>query len=593
MKNLLGLLFILLHTICMQSQTMDLAENYLDQGEYEKAKSIYTQLYKRNPMSQKILLGLVKTHKELEEFDNAEQLIKTYIGKSEQFPNMYVELGYLYQLQGKDEEATQAFKIALASIEKNPSFAYSVGAIFQDYNMISEAIATYEKADKLQPRINYKIYLARLYGESGNIERMFANYIALILENPSYFNVVSRNFTEFITEDPTNEANELLRKLLLKESQKNPELIYTQLLSWLYVQQKDFKKAFVQERSMLKRDPEIQYARVLELASIAAHNQAKDEATSIYEFIIKDTENKRIQVLAIEGIMGLKISHANPNSYISIKNELKTYIDNYQEDAFNLKLTYSSFVAFQTQSYDVAIQELKTLLKARLTAQNEAHTRMLLADILVAQERFNEALIYYTQVEKLMKNNPIGQEAKFKVAKTSYYKGDFEWALTQLDILKKSTSQLMSNDALELSRHIKDNSFQDSIQTALQKVARADLYIIQFKEEKALVLLQEVIHLYPTEPIEDEALFRKAKIHEKRGEFHLAAEAYERIVVFHPNDVLVDNAYFALGELYRVHLNNPTKAKEYYEELIFNHADSIFFVEAQKNFRRLRGDQIE
>lgn len=593
MKYFIGLIATLFLALSVPAQSIDLAENYLDQGEYEKAKSLYQQLYKRNPMSQKILLGLVKTHKELEEFPEAKELLLNYIGKSEQFPNLYVELGYLYQLQGNQAAAEASYANALSSIDVNPSFAYAVGAAFQEYNLLDNAIATYEKADQLQPRVNYKINLARLYGENGNIEQMFVNYIALIIENPSYFSVISRNFTEFITDEPSNQANQLLRKLLLKESQKNPELVYTELLSWLYVQQKEFEKAFVQERSLLKRQPELQYDRLMELARIAEGNQAIEAAKKIYGFVLVDAENKRIQLQAVEGLMNIEIEIATPATYQIVKTMLEEYIEAYQPDVIDLKLMYASFLAFQMQEQDLAISELKAMLKTRLIAQSEAYARMLLADVLVSKKGFNEALIYYTQAEKLMKNHPIGQEAKFKIAKTSYYKGDFDWALTQLDVLKKSTSQLMANDALELSRHIKDNSYQDSIQTALQKVAKADWYIFQQKEDEALALLIEVAQTYPTEPIEDEALYRKAKIYEKQGNFELAAEAYDRIIQFHPNDILVDNAYFALGELYRLHLNDNVKAKDYYEQLIFNHADSIFFVEAQKNYRRLRGDQIE
>lgn len=593
MKYFIGLIATLFLALSVPAQSIDLAENYLDQGEYEKAKSLYQQLYKRNPMSQKILLGLVKTHKELEEFPEAKELLLNYIGKSEQFPNLYVELGYLYQLQGNQAAAEASYANALSSIDVNPSFAFAVGAAFQEYNLLDNAIATYEKADQLQPRVNYKINLARLYGENGNIEQMFVNYIALIIENPSYFSVISRNFTEFITDEPSNQANQLLRKLLLKESQKNPELVYTELLSWLYVQQKEFEKAFVQERSLLKRQPELQYDRLMELARIAEENQAIEAAKKIYGFVLVDAENKRIQLQAVEGLMNIEIEIATPATYQIVKTMLEEYIEAYQPDVIDLKLMYASFLAFQMQEQDLAISELKAMLKTRLIAQSEAYARMLLADVLVSKKGFNEALIYYTQAEKLMKNHPIGQEAKFKIAKTSYYKGDFDWALTQLDVLKKSTSQLMANDALELSRHIKDNSYQDSIQTALQKVAKADWYIFQQKEDEALALLIEVAQTYPSEPIEDEALYRKAKIYEKQGNFELAAQAYDRIIQFHPNDILVDNAYFALGELYRLHLNDNVKAKDYYEQLIFNHADSIFFVEAQKNYRRLRGDQIE
>ena len=60
------------------------------------------------------------------------------------------------------------------------------------------------------------------------------------------------------------------------------------------------------------------------------------------------------------------------------------------------------------------------------------------------------------------------------MAQTSFYKGDFDWALTQLKVLRGSTSQLIANDAMQLSLLISDNSLEDSTQTALKKYARAD-----------------------------------------------------------------------------------------------------------------------
>ncbi|MFV9552633.1 hypothetical protein ACNG5D_16030, partial [Algibacter sp. PT7-4] len=95
-------------------------------------------------------------------------------------------------------------------------------------------------------------------------------------------------------------------------------------------------------------------------------------------------------------------------------------------------------------------------------------------DILVLQEKFNEALIYYTQVQRNLKNSTLSQEARYKVAKTSYYKGDFKWAESQLKILKSSTSQLIANDALDLMLLITDNKYEDSTQTALKLYAKAD-----------------------------------------------------------------------------------------------------------------------
>ena len=55
---------------------------------------------------------------------------------------------------------------------------------------------------------------------------------------------------------------------------------------------------------------------------------------------------------------------------------------------------------------------------------------------LFSQQKFNQALVLYTQIQLGVKNSRLAQEARFKVAKTSYYKGDFDWAETQLKVLK-------------------------------------------------------------------------------------------------------------------------------------------------------------
>ena len=93
---------------------------------------------------------------------------------------------------------------------------------------------------------------------------------------------------------------------------------------------------------------------------------------------------------------------------------------------------------------------MENSLKQPLASIEKAQVKLELGDILVLQEQFNKALIYYTQIQRNLKNSTISQEARFKVAKASYYKGDFKWAESQLKILKASTSQLIANDALDL-----------------------------------------------------------------------------------------------------------------------------------------------
>jgi len=211
---------------------------------------------------------------------------------------------------------------------------------------------------------------------------------------------------------------------------------------------------------------------------------------------------------------------------------------------------------------------------------------------LVFDEKFNQALIYYSQIQKKVQNDILAQEARFKVAQTSYFKGDFEWAQIQLDVLRKSASQLIANDAMQLSLMIHDNSLEDSTQTALKKYAKADLMVFQNKNKEAIEALDDIMTNHKGENIEDEALLKQAELYEKTLQYSKAEANYLKLIEFYNEDILADDAHFRLGKLYENKLQEPEKAKELYEQIIFNFSDSIYFVEARKKYRSLRGDAI-
>ena len=173
---------------------------------------------------------------------------------------------------------------------------------------------------------------------------------------------------------------------------------------------------------------------------------------------------------------------------------------------------------------------------------------MALADILVANNKFNQALINYTKVERAIKNNPLGQEAIFKIAKTSYYKGDFDWALQQLSVLKKSTSQLIANDALNLHLLIKDHNKSDSLNIALKKYSKADHLAFKNKNIEALKLLDSILNNHPTDKIIDDTLFFQAKLYELENNNLSAKENYLRIINNLKESIFVDDALFNLAK---------------------------------------------
>ena len=257
-----------------------------------------------------------------------------------------------------------------------------------------------------------------------------------------------------------------------------------------------------------------------------------------------------------------------------------------------LQVAYAKFLTFRQGDAKKGIEILKQSMDIPMSGYAEGYVKLNLGDLLVYDQRFNEALILFSQVQKRLKNDVMGQQARFKVAQTSFYKGDFDWALTQLKVLRNSTSQLIANDAMQLSLTISDNTFEDSTQTALKKYARADLLAYQNKNSEAEKTLQEILSQHKWEKIEDEALLMHARLLEAREDYSGALLSYRKIIEFYGQDILADDAYFATAEIYRKHLDDPGKAMEHYREIIYRFQDSYFFPEARKQFRLLRGDSV-
>jgi tetratricopeptide (TPR) repeat protein len=256
-----------------------------------------------------------------------------------------------------------------------------------------------------------------------------------------------------------------------------------------------------------------------------------------------------------------------------------------------LQLIQAHFVAFNLKDSEQGRAIIKKTLDLQLNDYQVAKAKMELADILLFEEKFNQALIYYSQIEMDLKNDEVAHEASLKAAKTSYFKTDFVWALKQFKELKSANTQLIANDALEYFLLINDNTVADSTQTALKEFAKGDYLLYQNRNKEAIAQFQSVLEKYKGQEIEPVTLLRLGKIYEKIGDYNLALSQYQEIVDHHSDGIYIDEALFFSAEIYDKKLAEPEKSKALYEKIIFNHQDSIYFVEARKSFRKLRGDK--
>lgn len=589
---LIGLCLFLYQLCTAQSNNEILADNYYKKGEFEKALIIYQNLLKENPYNSNSLYKVVATYQQMEQFDNAEVLLKDRIAMTRR-PSYLIELGYNYQLKDSLILANKLYDEAIAFIDERPNYVYGIAKKFEDHSLLDQAIRAYKKGEALTPDKNYSIQLARIYGDQGDIEKMFDNYMDYIAYKPNYLNNIKRAISDFITEDRSSENNSYLRRLLLKRIQEQPSAYWYDMLSWLYIQEKAYRKSFIQEKALYKRNPE-SLDRIIELALTALNDNDDPTATIIFNYIIETTQDISTALTAHQYILEIETKTTVGEKLDNIDTKYLNLLEQFgkSELTLSLQLSYGEFLAFYLKDTERANAFLKETLNLSLTEFQTAKVKLLLADILVLQERFNEALIFYSQIQANLKNSTIAQEARYKVAKTSYYKGDFDWAESQLKILKSSTSQLIANDALELKLLISDNKYEDSTQTALKYYAKADLLAFQNKDEEAIALLDKILQEHNGESITDQALYQQALLYEKNSLFLKAEANYLSIIKDYKDDILADDAHYRLAELYNTQLSKPEEAKALYEKIIFDFEDSIYFIEARKKYRRLRGDTI-
>lgn len=570
------------------SQNEQLALDYFEKGEFEKAVSMLESISNKQPSNFYYFERTIDCYQQLQQFEKAENLIENR-KKKFNHPILFVELGYNFHLQKNSSKATKQFELALNEIEKEPNYVYQIGNAFEQKALLDWALRAYELAQTKTPNFGYQIAL--LQGQLGNIELMTDKLLDFSFEKQENTSLVQTHLSRFITEDVNGTFTTYLKKALLTKTQKKPDTYWNQFLSWLYVQQKEYGKAFIQERAVYKRNPN-NFNNIVTLARLAINNKQEEEATTILQFVLENTQDIGLQMQAHHFLLEMKIEHANEVDYNAIDAELQLLLKQYGISPYSLDLQIlaAHFNTFYKKQPKEGIQLLTKTLTLPLNSREEAKVKMELADIMVYDEKFNQAILYYAQIENNLQNDDFSYEASMKMAKANYFKNDFDWALQQVKVLKQSSSLLIANDALALFLLITDNSVEDSTRVALKTFAKADLLLYQKNKDLALQEFQSILVKHKGESIEDETLLKIGQIFEEKKEFLNALNNYQILLESHKESIYIDEALYFSAEIYNKELNEPEKAKNLYEKIIFEHPDSIFYTEAQKQYRTLRGD---
>ncbi len=576
-----------------------LALQFYQNQDFAKAAEMFEQLYEQKPSQyyyQYLLYSLV----EIKEYGRAEKLIKKSQKAEPEAFRYTVDLGYVSYRSGNSEKAKKLYEEALKKLGPSQQQIFDLANAFITRGENEYAIRTYQKGRQLMNNTYpFGFELASVYERMGDFKSAMEEYLNMLDFSNTYLKTVEDRIQMTLSFDVNNEKNEILRRTLLSRAQKNPDNTnYAELLWWYSIQQKEFDLALIQAKALDRRFKE-NGDKLVSLAGLAVSNEQYDVAIDCYQYIVSKGATCTYYDIARRELVNtryLKIVAEPAPSKTELEileREFSAELAYYGDDPANISVirNLAHIKAFYLGKTGQAISLLNDAIELTGVPHAErAKCKIELADILLFTDDVWEATLLYQQAYQDFKYDVLGQEAKFKNAKLSFYIGEFSWAKAQADILKAATSKFISNDAIALSLLISENYDPDSSTIALSIYAHADLLSYRNENELALQSLDSIPRMFGDHPILQQVLYKMAEIMGKMGSYAASDSLLRQLVKEYPDGILADEALFQAASLNEKQLRKRELAMTLYQELLDKYPGSIFVPDARKKFRMLRGD---
>jgi len=577
---------------------VELAKQYYDQGEFEKAAELYDELYRAQPANEYYLNRHLQALSSAKLYDEADKAIRKALKANPNNMALYVQRGLNYEAQGDLDDAE---KVYAEAFKKLPAERFAIQKLANGFYQNAKyelAVKAYERGGELLKDENLFAYnLGALYQRLNNEEAMVRNYLLTLKAEPRRLGSVQSILSRYLDED----GYRRVQTAILRGLQGDPDNdTLTELLVWTYVQQKDYRSAMRQVRALdLRRQEDGQ--RIYRLAQTALNERQYEAAKDGFNYIVAEKglrnpyyiESKRLALEAERQRLDAQPTFER-TAYENLETEYQAFLDELGVNSATAPVAHELGMlrAYKLGKRGAAIEGLRELLEFSLQPDFAARVKLDLADFYLMDGERWESTLLYSQVDKAFPEAQLGHEARFRNARLSYYAGDFEWAQEQFDILKSSTSRLIANDAIDMSVFIMDNLNLDTTSVPLEMYAAGELLGFQNQFKAAFGKLDTLQRLFPEHDLEDDITYSIAQLHRQMGSYEDAARFYRKVLDDYPEEIRADNALFALAEITEVQLGKPDQAMALYERLFLEYDSSILAVEARKRFRRLRGDEV-
>lgn len=597
-----AILFLFFALIYFLSHAQDkevnfnIALQYYQQGEYTKAEAILEQLFKNAKNNENYFDLYFNTLLKNKKFEDAEKLVKKLSKLNPQNTNYSIALAKVYEESHNAAEANKIYQGIINNLPKDEIQIRMLANTFYQYGNIDLSIKAFLQGRKIFNNNQLFVYdLVSIYRIKKDKNNLMHEYLEALSSMPQLLAQAENAFNSIF--EGKNDYYSLQSAILSKIQKEPNNEVYTQLLIWQFMQLQEYDMAL---RQLIAQDKRTNNdgSNVFNSAYIFNANGAFNVAIKAYEYLLTKGKESSYFIPSRIELLNTKFNSITSNTYStadinSLANDYQAIITEYgqvKSTLFAIK-KWSHLQAYYLNSPLKAAKALEDALNIPgISIQDVAQIKLDLGDIYILTNQPWEAFLTYEQVSKQQEDQPIGNEARYRSAKLSFYQGNFKYAKSQADVLKASTAQLIANDALNLSLLISDNTQSTTDSCALKLYADAEMLQFQNRTSQALQKLDSISILYPQNSLHDDVLMAKAKIYIQNKQLTQAVSLLKTLIETENLSLWMDDALFTLADLYEKKLNDMEQAKIYFQKLITAFPGSMLTAEARKRFRFLRGD---
>ena len=571
------------------------AQLYLVQKEYDKALPLLRDLYLSAPFDKKFYDQYLSALLETKNYDTAIEL-GDYMRKiRKEDLSLYVDMANAYELKGKKKEAEKLYQEAIGKVGANEFLLTNFRSALRFYKKRQwEIVAIENYRNALKNPYMFANELALLYNEEGQADRAIATIMDALNVQPYGLENTKQALETIIAGD--EKKLKKVRNLLAKKMEADPaNYAVREMFTWLQSQigdKNDVLKEVIKMDQLQGKDG----VQVMQHVQDLVNREEYESALQALDYILKkgtvSPAFEAAQVLQLN-IRKYQLDQTYPQNKEKVGQLLQDYERFFQTfpkyKNQRIALDYAEVIGLYDGRPQAALEQLTAIESLPYTSPEiVGEAKLAAGDYLIFIGKVWEAALQYAQVDKMFKEDRLGEEARFRNAKLSYYRGDFEYAQAQLSVLKASTTELIANDALNLSVLIVENTPQDKNFQVLNRFAFADLLQFQNRLDEAQTLLDSLSKAYPDNDLQDDILMNQAKIASKKQDYASAVRHLTEIQSKYGDDVLADDATMRLATIFEQQFKQKDKALQQYELLITKYPGSTFVQEARAKYEELK-----